>query len=72
MFRLGALSIDYNGTRIGWNGGGIRHAFQNKFAHTSHWWSPFSKDQPYFKHLGGKGTYYGGRFTDNQFTLWSF
>ena len=33
IYRLGALSLGYKGQRVGWNSEGIRHAFQNQFAH---------------------------------------
>ena len=75
MYRLGALSIGYNGHRAGWNSEGIRHLFQNKFAHTRHnaLGLSFLKDQGYFRHLGGRGGFYSEISTySNPYSLWSF
>jgi hypothetical protein len=66
-FRLGALSLGYNGYRVGWNSEGIRHLFQNKFAHG------WVKPQPYFRVLGGGGSIYSEVSSfSNPYSLWSF
>jgi hypothetical protein len=69
MFRLGALSLGYNGQRIGWNCEGIRHQFQNRFANN------FVKPQGYFRVLpqGLPGSLYtstGGY--NHRYSLWTF
>lgn len=68
-YRLGALSLGYNGNRIGWNSEAIRHVFQNKFAHN------IVKPQGYFKVLpsGIPGSLYTSttRF-NNPYSLWTF
>lgn len=74
-FRLGALSLGYNGNRIGLNGEGIRHTFQNKFAHTEHkvLGMKFLRNQTYFRHLGGGYRAYSETSTfSNPYSLWSF
>lgn len=61
MFRIGAIGLGYKGYRTGWNSEGIRHAFQNRFAHG------VLKPQPWFRKLSGLnrfmiGTDYGSEF----------
>jgi RHS repeat-associated protein len=68
-YRLGAISLGYNGYRVGHNSEGIRDLFQNKFAHQK------VRRQPYFKRLssGYPGSFYSetSRFI-NPYSLWSF
>lgn len=74
-FRLGALSLGYKGNRIGLNGEGIRHLFQNKFAHTGHKIGRLKilHNQTYFRHLGGGYKAYTETSTfSNSYSLWSF
>jgi RHS repeat-associated protein len=64
-YRLGALYGGYQGYRAGWNSEGIRHVFQNQFAHRRGFLYPLfevlkSKGAPYFN-------YYN---TNNRFTTW--
>jgi len=33
-YRMGVLYVGYKGYEVGWNHDNVRHAFQNKFAHT--------------------------------------
>jgi len=60
-YREGILSIGYKNLRVGWNSEGIRHTFQNRFAHRA------LKPQPWFRKLSGLnrlmiGTDYGSEF----------
>jgi len=74
-FRLGALSVGYKGQRVGWNSEGIRHLFQNRFAHTQHrvMGMKILYNQPYFRNLGGKGSIYSQSSSySNPYSLWSF
>ena len=74
-FRLGALSLGYEGYRMGWNSEEIRHLFQNRGAHTEHRVLGIKvlNNQPYFKNLGGSGSFYSQSSTfSNPYSLWSF
>ena len=69
MYRLGALSLGYNGYRAGWNSEGIRNKFQNEFAHQK------VRPQPYFRRLpsGYPGSFYSEVSSfQNPYSLWSF
>lgn len=69
MYRLGALSLGYNGYRAGWNSEGIRNKFQNEFAHQK------IRPQAYFRRLpsGYPGTFYSQASSfQNPYSLWSF
>lgn len=74
-YRLGALSVGYGGYRAGWNNEGIRHLFQNRFAHSEHriLGRKFLHNQTYFRNLGGRGSFYSNISTfSNPYSLWSF
>jgi len=62
-YRLGALYTSVGGFRQGVNSEGVRHAIQNKFAHTK-------KYQPWFKVLNTSPSYYQQSQTVNTFSLW--
>lgn len=69
MYRLGALTLGYEGTRAGWNSEGIRNTFQNELAHG------LFIPQPYFRRLASG--YPGRAYTEissfnNPYSLWSF
>ena len=69
MYRLGALTLGFNGNRIGWNSEGIRDLFQNKFAHE------IVKPQEYFRRLtnGYPGaSYFQFSNFNNPYSLWAF
>ncbi len=67
VFRFGAIGSGYKGHRTCWNSKGIRHAFQNRFVHTK------IAPQPWFRHMGGKGSVYSQSSTfSNPYSLWSF
>jgi RHS repeat-associated protein len=63
--RLGALSLGYGNFRVGVNSEGVRHVFQNRFAHDS-----FFNRQPGYKILDNNWYpyYYWG--TTNRYYLW--
>ena len=63
-YRLGAAYFSYKGFRFGRNSEAIRHAIQNKFAHTT------ASYQPWYKVLDIQPQGYFQYQPANPYTLW--
>jgi hypothetical protein len=68
-YRFGAITLGYKGMRYGWNSEGIRHIFQNKFAHN------MVSPQAYFRRMPngypGQSHFQFSNF-NNPYSLWAF
>ena len=63
-YREGIFSFGYKNLRAGWNSEGIRHTFQNRFAHG------FLKPQAWFRKLSGPNHFVIGTDFSSRFNNW--
>ncbi len=71
-YNSGVLYVGYKNYRAGWNSDGIRHAIQNRAAHSpikiGNW--TIKEGQAWIPRQGGLNESYGSYTTTNPYTLW--